>query len=155
MVPDERTETTGDDPVGPQSSVGRGDIVPEPRSGRSGRIAGLVLGIALLAVVVAGVGFILFGDRGDERPGELYTITVPQGTGARIDAGELVELMPADLRLGINDTLVIDNQDVQTHLVGPFTVRPGETLNHKFTQAGVYTGVCSIHPSGEVKITVS
>lgn len=139
----------------PDENTGLGDMVPEPKSGRSGKIAGLVLGVVLLGVVIAGIAFIMFGDSGSSRQGEQYTITVPDGTGTRIDAGELIELMPADLQLGINDTLVIDNQDERTHLVGPFTVRAGETLNHKFTQAGVYSGVCSIHPSGQVTITVS
>lgn len=122
-----------------------------------GRIVGVVLGVALLLVAVGGLAFIVFGDDsgGTKRAGSDYTIVVPVGTGERIDAGEPVDLMPADLALGVNDTLVIQNEDVRTHIVGPFTVRAGETIRHQFTQAGTYTGVCTVHSSGEVVITVS
>lgn len=135
-------------------------MVPDPaatgtRAGGIGRIVSLVLGVVLLGLVAAGVAVVVFGGNSGERAGGEYRVVVPAGTGDRIDRGEDVELIPADLRLGVNDTLVVENQDIRTHSVGPFTVRAGETVRHQFSTAGVYSGVCTIHPSGEVKITVS
>lgn len=149
-----------DDPgSGTHDGQGVHDEVPHVAKPRrnAGRLVGIILGVGLLAVAVGGLAFIIFGDDsgGSKRVGSDYTIVVPAGTGDRIDAGEPVDLMPADLQLGVNDTLVIENEDVRTHVVGPFTVRAGETVRHQFNQAGTYTGVCTVHSSGEVVITVS
>ena len=39
-------------------------------------------------------------------------------------------------------------------LLGPFTVRPGETLTHTFDDPGRFVGACTVHPSGELAIVV-
>jgi plastocyanin len=83
-----------------------------------------------------------------------YRVAIPAGTGGRIAAGETVELIPADLRLARGTVFVIDNDDVRTHEVGPFSVRAGEVLTYRFDQPGVYQGTCTVHPAGTVTITV-
>jgi plastocyanin len=103
--------------------------------------------VVALLVVVAGVFVVL-------RPQE-YRVVVPAGTGARIDSGEAVELIPRDLALSVGDTMVIENQDARNHTVGPFAVRAGETLDYTFSSSGIFKGACTVHPSGEVTITVT
>jgi hypothetical protein len=105
----------------------------------------LVVAVGVLVLVVA---------RGDESATE-YRVVIPEGTGAQIDAGEPVELIPAELALDLYTSFVVENYDTQLHEVGPFSVRPGETLSYQFTQPGVYKGVCTVHPSGDVTIVVT
>lgn len=136
-------------PADPGASV-QGDLPPRPHQRRrqwlalAGSVAFFVLAAAFLVVVLVS----------EDGPSE-YRVVVPAGTGTRLDAGEDVVLVDADLRLSVNDTFVVENRDDRTHEVGPFTVRPGETLRHTFTTPGRYEGACTIHPSGSVVITVT
>ncbi len=86
--------------------------------------------------------------------GAEHSYLIPAGTGAAKDAGELVEILPADLTVRVGEVLELINDDDRGHIVGPFYVRAGETLRQEFTSTGVYEGVCTVHPSGQVKVTV-
>lgn len=83
-----------------------------------------------------------------------HSYLIPAGTGAAKDAGDLVEILPADLTVNVGEVLELINEDDRGHIVGPFYVRAGETLRQEFTSTGVYEGVCTVHPSGQVKVTV-
>lgn len=109
---------------------------------------GLLIAGAMLAAVA-----VVVASGGDD--GEEFVVTVPAGTAARIERGETVELMPADLQLSTGDVLVVHNQDSEAAVVGPFSVRAGESLRHTFSSPGRYEGVCALNPSGRVVITVS
>jgi hypothetical protein len=122
--------------------------VSETRSARRS----LVLVAALAAVfVVASVG--LSHVVGRPKPVE-RTITIPAGTAEKLAAGEDVALIPTDLRFHLRDRLVILNNDVAAHQVGPFTVAPGERLEKRFSEAATIAGFCSLHPGGRITIEV-
>ena len=135
----------GDEQAGGRSSDGGGSALRGSR-----RIHPAIWLAAVVAVVVIAGGAILLTHRPQE-----YRVTVPAGTGERIAKGETVELIPRDLDLSVGDTMIIVNQDSRNHTVGPFAVRAGETLTYTFSNAGVFKGACSVHPSGEVTITVA
>ncbi|MBZ0275460.1 MAG: FixH family protein [Anaerolineae bacterium] len=86
---------------------------------------------------------------------ELY-INIPQGADAILRTGEEHNLLPAniDLSLSGQNVLVIQNNDVVDHTIGPFFVRSGETLRQEFTKPAVYVGVCTLRYDIEVSITV-
>jgi plastocyanin len=111
----------------------------------------IVLAGALLMIAAAvGVALVLVNDDAGE-----YRVVIPAGTGLRIDAGEPVELIPANLHLDVGTTFIVQNEDDRTHEVGPFSVRAGEVLTYRFDRAAVYQGTCTVHPAGQVTITVS
>jgi hypothetical protein len=80
---------------------------------------------------------------------------IPDGTAARLAAGEDVNVMPADLNLRLDDRLVVINNDRAMHRVGPFTVAPGDRLERRFVEAATITGFCSLHPNGEINIDIT
>jgi plastocyanin len=84
-----------------------------------------------------------------------YEYVIPAGTGARFDAGEVVEILPASLEVQVGEVLRIINEDDREHLVGPFYVGAGETLTQQFANAGDFTGVCTVHPSGQFILRVN
>lgn len=84
-----------------------------------------------------------------------YTYLIPAGTGEAIDAGEPVEIVPADMAVKVGETLELVNEDDRGHIVGPFYVGANETLRQEFTSPGVFEGVCTVHPSGQVVVTVT
>jgi hypothetical protein len=83
-----------------------------------------------------------------------HEFVIPLGTGDRIDNGELVEIVPAELVVDVGDVLRIVNQDDRGHAVGAFYVARGETLTQTFQSPGELSGDCSIHPSGSFTLTV-
>lgn len=82
------------------------------------------------------------------------SFVVLAGTGARIDAGDPVDVFPRRLDARVGDVIRIENHDERGHIVGPFFVGAGETVTQRFSSPGTYRGRCSVHPSGEVTLTI-
>ena len=133
-----------------------GDAGPSgsPEHHRGIRPIWLVLAAIVFVVAAAGVIGIATGMGGGSEPKTLH-FTVPEGTGARIAAGEKVYVFPAELELHTGDTIVIKNDDTRPAIVGPYTVDRNSTLSQTFLRTGYVTGFCSIHPSGKVTIHIT
>lgn len=121
-----------------------------------GRLAAMVLA-GSLAVAACGGG-------GEEGPAiepiaadavADFDYTIPPGTAMKIAAGQFVELMPATLEATVGQTLRIRNLDNEPQTVGPFFVRPGETLTYRFSSPGRIEGACALQPSGVFVVEVS
>jgi hypothetical protein len=84
-----------------------------------------------------------------------YSFSIPAGAGEAYDRGEPLEVLPAELDVKVGEVIEIVNQDDRGHLVGPFFVGEGETLRQRFRSPGTYVGVCTVHPSGELSLTVT
>jgi hypothetical protein len=83
-------------------------------------------------------------------------IVIPLGTETGIRSGHGTEVIPQEILMNVSgqNTLVIRNDDIADHSVGPFFVRAGETVRQTFSQPAVYQGTCTILHSGEVNIVV-
>lgn len=84
-----------------------------------------------------------------------YEYLIPAGTGARFDAGEVVDILPGEMSVKVGEVMRIVNEDDRNHLIGPFYVGAGETLTQRFSTAGEFTGVCTVHPSGQFVLEVT
>lgn len=84
-----------------------------------------------------------------------YEYLIPAGTGDRFDAGEAIEVLPARLEVRVGEVLRISNEDDRDHLIGPFYVGAGEVLTQRFSAPGLFTGMCTVHPSGRFVLDVS
>jgi hypothetical protein len=79
-------------------------------------------------------------------------IVIPRG------ASELgPQPFPSDIRLtlGLQDVLVLRNEDDHAQLIGGIPVAAGQSLSLPFHQAKTFQLACSAHPSGQLKISVS
>lgn len=83
-----------------------------------------------------------------------YDYLIPAGTGERYDAGEAIEILPAELDVSVGEVMRIVNEDDRNHLVGPFFVAAGEVLTQRFSTTGHWEGLCTVHPSGRFALTV-
>ncbi|MEO1060947.1 MAG: hypothetical protein AAFZ07_05990 [Actinomycetota bacterium] len=114
---------------------------------------------AAIAVVLVGCGgdsddsFGLDDAAADEAPDHAFVI--PVGAGEAFDRGEPLEILPADLDVRVGEVLEIVNEDDRGHLIGPFFVGAGETLRQRFASPGEFIGICTVHPSGEITVTVT
>lgn len=113
---------------------------------------GLIVAAMVLATMAAiAVPYLLSRDD----PPTTYSYVIPAGTGARLDAGEQVSIIPSELAVHVGDSISIVNNDDRGHSVGPFYVPAGERLTHEFAERGTIADVCTIHPSGRVTITIT
>lgn len=125
------------------------------------------IALAILVPIVL-VGAYLIGARSDDQPAHdgidvtsaagaaefEHDYLIPAGTAARLDAGEAIEIVPAELVVEVGDALRIVNEDSSDHVVGVFFVAAGETLTQRFNSTAVLEGECSVHPSGAFTLRV-
>jgi len=115
-----------------------------------------VAAVALAGLLSTGVacgGADTFRVAAADREADLRFV-IPPGAGEAADRGEPIDVLPATLDVRVGDVIEIRNDDDRGHLVGPFFIRGGETLRQRFASAGRYEGACTVHPSGEIAITV-
>ena len=84
-----------------------------------------------------------------------YEFVIPAGAGLALDAGTPLEILPANLDARVGQTIQIVNEDDRGHLVGPWFVGGGETLRQTFKSEGEFIGECTVHPSGQIVVTIS
>lgn len=89
-----------------------------------------------------------------QAPGVEVRYVIPNGTADRLDAGEAVDVLPQQIDLRTQDTLIIVNQDDETFAVGGLTVRADQTMTYHFARPGRYGGACELHPGSNVDIVV-
>jgi len=106
------------------------------------------VGIAALAlVVIAGLAVVAAQPRD-------VAFVVPPGTASLVAGGVNADVLPAIISLRVGDLLVIRNDDDQPAQVGPFRIDPGQKLEHRYQTPGQYDLVCTLHPSGQLRIVV-
>ena len=86
---------------------------------------------------------------------QTVTFEIPGGTAERIRNGEDIRILPPTVEMKVGDKLILINDDVELHMVGPYSVRPGERFEVKFTKAGKYPGTCTVNKSGQSEIVVT
>jgi hypothetical protein len=114
--------------------------------------------LALATVVAGGLCWAAFTPvqtaTRDESRDELFAI--PEGTWARRRTGDLVDILPSQIRLtlGINDVLLLRNLDTVPQTFGPALLMPGQSFRLPFEVASEYQFACSAHTSGQMTIIV-
>ena len=136
----------------------------DPGAVRSRRVAMVVAVVSVLVIVVSAVVIVaVVRDDTPDRPGVTvaadavavdHDYLIPAGTGARIDGGEVIDILPAELVMTVGETIRIVNNDDRGHTVGVFYVGPGEELRQTFTAPGELSGECSVHSSGQFVLRV-
>lgn len=81
---------------------------------------------------------------------------IPKGTWARRMSGDLVDILPQRIRLtlGINDVLLLRNQDTVPQTFGPALLMPEQSFRLPFEVASEYQFACSAHASGQMTVVV-
>lgn len=81
---------------------------------------------------------------------------IPKGTYARRRAGDLVDILPSKitLTLGVNDVLLLRNQDDVPQQFGPTILMPGQSFRLPFSVASENQFECTAHTSGQMTVIV-
>ena len=107
----------------------------------------------LLIGIISIVSWVTVGG-GVLRPPQRVEFIIPLGTADRIKAGDAIPSIPAKSIFVQGDVLVIMNQDVVNHELGPFWIPAKTTLNVPLDKAQSYSYLCTIHPSGSIGLEV-
>jgi len=80
------------------------------------------------------------------------TFVIPADTAA----GQNSVAFPDEIMLtvGLKDTIVIENQDDELHLFGPFVVAPRSTVTKQFKMPVIYQGACTFHQDRQMTLVV-
>jgi hypothetical protein len=119
-------------------------------SNRFRRLAAILLSVLLLG----SLGWAALAPIAVASHDELFAI--PAGTWARRMAGEHVDILPQTIRLtlGVNDVLLLRNDDNVPHIFGPTLIMPGQSFSLPFAAASTYSFQCTAHPNGQLSVIV-
>jgi plastocyanin len=118
-------------------------------SRRRRTLQALVAGLALVVLVLAGTAC-----GADDGP-RTQEIVIPFGTTEKLSKGEVVDVMPAELRFRVGDTLRIRNEDAAVQVVGPYRVEPGEEFELTYGAPGRYEGMCALTKDERYEIVIT
>lgn len=81
-----------------------------------------------------------------------FVIVIPKGTNSQAP-----QPFPSNIRLtlGLQDVLVLRNDDDRAQLIAGIAVSPGQSLSIPFSRVQDFQLACSAHPSGQIKISVA
>src|SRR5437763_15375518 len=108
--------------------------------------------VALLGVAVAATAWAALTPVETGSKEQVYVI--PKGTFARRMAGENIDILPSEIHLtiGVNDVLVLRNQDDVPQLFGPVLIMPGQSFRLPFARPSRYQFACSLHVNGTLDV---
>src|SRR5687767_3555922 len=90
--------------------------------------------LSILAIAsVACIGWAAFAPL-PARAGREQPFIIPEGTWQRRMSGDLVDILPQQIRLtlGVNDVLLLKNQDRVPQTFGPALLMPGQSFRLPF-----------------------
>ncbi|MCZ7630679.1 MAG: hypothetical protein M5U19_17320 [Microthrixaceae bacterium] len=71
----------------------------------------------------------------------IHEFVIPDGTAARLAAGEEVEVIPPSIEVRVGDKIRVRNDDSEFARLGIFDVRAGETVTMTFNTPGKMEGI--------------
>ena len=108
-----------------------------------------VISIILAILISIGINEFTFfflksaAGRGPQR----IELVIPSGTADRIAKGQPNPSIPTNMVFVAGDTLVVKNQDVADHRLGPLFIPSGTTASLVLQDANNYSFQCSFQPS--------
>ena len=102
-------------------------------------LAGLLLGAA-----VGEIPFLFL--RETARPPQEIVLTIPAGTAEQVSRGEKQPSIPENMIFVVGDTLVIENEDVVDHKLGPLWIPANSSAQLSLDQEESFAYECAFQP---------
>lgn len=81
-------------------------------------------------------------------------LVIPEGTSERVLSGEPVPTIPEEMIFVVGDTLLVKNDDIVDHQLGPLWIPSGSSSSLKMEQKNNYAYACSFQPTQYLGLTV-
>lgn len=106
-------------------------------------LVSLLIGL-LIGAAVSEIPFLFL--RETARPPQEIVLTIPRGTAEQVARGEQPPTLPTDMIFVVGDTLVIKNEDVVDHKLGPLWIPANSSAQLMLGQAESLAYECSFQP---------
>lgn len=103
----------------------------------------LLLGI-FLGVLIAEIPFAFL--RETARAPKQITLRIPKGTAAEVARGEQPPTIPQNMLFVVGDILIVRNEDVVDHKLGPLFIPPNSSAQLSLDQEEQLSYECSFQP---------
>jgi hypothetical protein len=107
---------------------------------------------AIFSVTLSELGYRLLGNT--SRPPATIELIIPTGTAELVSAGEADPSIPEEIVFVIGDTLVVKNEDVVDHQLGPLWIPAGRNASLMMEQVNDYAYTCSFQPTEYLGLTI-
>ncbi len=111
-----------------------------------------MIGITVALAISEG-SYHLLND-GTRRDPQTIELIIPAGTAERVAAGKSVPSLPANMTFVEGDVLLVKNQDVTDHQLGPIWVPPDSTGSLTLGEVNRFRFGCSFQPGRYLGIDV-
>lgn len=108
---------------------------------------GIAIGLLFALLLSEGTFAYLGNKESVSREPQRVDLVVPYGTASQVAAGVYNRSLPSDLVLIEGDILVVKNEDVVDHQLGPIWVPAGTSGVLELTSARKYAYECSFQPT--------
>ena len=106
-------------------------------------IFSLLLGL-VIGVILNEVTFLFLRDTA--RAPKVVELVIPNGTAERVARGETPPTIPDSMKFVIGDTLLVKNEDVADHELGPLWIPAGTSASLLLDTVETYSYTCSFQP---------
>ena len=108
---------------------------------------GILVGLVFGFIISEGTFAFLNNKQSVSRDSQRVDMVIPYGTAAQVAAGVYNRSLPSDLVLVEGDILVVKNEDIVDHQLGPIWVPAGTSGVLELTTANKYAYQCSFQPT--------
>jgi hypothetical protein len=104
-------------------------------------------------VVISEVPFIF--QRETARAPKEITLVIPDGTAEQVARGEQPPTLPENMSFVVGDTLIVKNEDVADHKLGPLWIPANATARLSLDQQASFAYECSFQPGNYLGLEVN
>lgn len=114
----------------------------------------LILALSIAAVwLISEIG-IRLQDENAARAPTTIELEIPEGTAARVATGEDAPEIPAEMSFVLGDTLVLRNDDIVPHTLGPLYAPAKGSASMKLQEADQFALACSFNTTQYLGLNV-
>lgn len=112
----------------------------------------LLIGL-LLGVAISEIPFIFL--RETARAPKEITLLIPNGTADQVARGEQPPTIPENMSFVVGDTLIVKNEDVKDHKLGPLWIPANSSAQLSLDQEDSFAYECSFQPGKYLGLNVN
>jgi len=115
---------------------------------------GLIFALSAALVLAGSEIFFRLQNETAERAPRQVTLVIPEGTAEQVAQGESVPSIPDEMVFVVGDILVVRNEDVVDHELGPLWIPAQSSVSMPMDEPQDYTAECSFKPENYLGLTV-
>lgn len=115
--------------------------------------AGILVGM-LFGYLLSQASYLYAPKESVQRSPQEVSLVIPYGTAAEVKQGAANPQIPQNMQFIQGDVLIVRNEDVAAHQLGPLFVPAGTSSALSLDTANDYSYTCSFTPSRNIGLTV-